>query len=300
MSSALSGLGTSSQTQQANQNANTTSQTNPYGLTQGPLSSLISEINNANNGEFSGNGLPYGLPSADVANYQQAMGNVSQMPNFGPAAAQTASNILQTGGDPTGILRSEAANLNPAAQMGRGDMSGLDPTQTPGMANVLKTIQNDVQNSVNSQFAGAGRSLSGLNQQTLARGLSQGEAVPLLNQYNQNFSNMLGANSQLGNVQSGAMGNIGQAFNFANAAPGLAAQGPLTQEAIQQQMLSQPFNYIQNAENLINPIAGLGGTVTGTQTANTQGSGTATNSALSQLGQGLGLLNPLGSFLGSL
>ncbi len=299
MSSSLSGLGTSSQTQQAAQNANTTSQTNPYGPTQNVLSSLIGEIGGANAGTFS-NGVPNGIPTVDYGNYQSAMNNVNQIPNFGPAAAQTASNVLQTGGDPTGILRSEAQNLNPLAQLGRGDMSGLDPTQTPGMANVLKTIQNDVQNSVNGQFAGAGRSLSGLNQQTLARGLSQGEAVPLLNQYNSNISNMLGANSQLSGVQGGAMTNIGNAFNFANAAPGLAAQGPLTSEAIQQQMMAQPFNYIQNAENLINPIAGLGGTVTGAQAAQTQGSGTATNSALSQLGQGLGLLNPLGSFLGSL
>ncbi len=297
MGSSISGLGTSSQTQQANQAANTTSQTNPYGPSEGVLSSLIQAINNQsaplNNGGA-------GLRPNETANYQQAINNVGQIPNFGPAAAQTASNILQTGGDPTGILRSQASNLNPLAQLGRGDMSGLDPTRTPGMQNVLDTIRSDISNQVNGQFAGAGRSLSGLNTQALSRGISQGEAVPLLNQYNQNISNMLGANNQLGGVQSGAMGNIGQAFNFANAAPGLASQGPLTSEAITQQQNLQPFNYIGAATNLINPIAGLGGTVSGSQAANTQGSGTATNSALSQLGQGLGLLNPLGAFLGSL
>ncbi len=228
------------------------------------------------------------------------LGHILALPNFGPAAAQTASNILQTGGDPTGILRREATNLNPIAGMGANNGAGLDPTQTPGMANVLKTIQNDISNQVNSQFAGAGRSLSGLNEQTLSRGLAQGEAVPLLNQYNQNFANMLGANQQLGNVQGSAMGNIGQAFNYAQAAPGLATQIPMSKEALTQQQNLEPFQYLGTAENLINPIAGLGGTASGQQYTNQTGSGTATNSLLSQIGQGLGLLNPLGSFLGTL
>ncbi len=168
------------------------------------------------------------------------------------------------------------------------------------MANVLKTIQNDISNQVNGQFAGAGRSLSGLNEQTLSRGLAQGEAVPLLNQYNQNFANMLGANQQLGNVQSGAMSNIGQAFNYAQAAPGLAQLNPMTMESLQQQKTLQPLNYAGAVENLINPIAGLGGSANGFQTTNQAGTGTATNSLLSQLGQGLGLINPLGAFLGTL
>ena len=42
-------------------------------------------------------------------------------------------------------------------------------------------------------FAGAGRDLSGLNTQTLARGLSQGEGQLVANQYNANVANQLGA-----------------------------------------------------------------------------------------------------------
>ncbi len=294
-----SGLGTSSQTFGASGASNQASQTNPYGPAQQPLSNLLALTNNElENGGSAGLG-PY-LGAQDLANYSQGQSNLSQLPNFGNAAAQTAGNILQTGGDPTGILRREASNLNPTAGMGANNGAGLDPTQTPGMANVLKTIQNDVSNQINGQFAGAGRSLSGLNTQTLARGLSQGEAVPLLNQYNQNFANMLGANQQLGNVQSGAMGNINNAFNYAQAAPGLATQVPQASLALQQQQNMQPFQYLAAAENLINPIAGLGGTASGSQNTSQSGSGTATNSLLSQIGQGLGLLNPLGSFLGTL
>lgn len=283
MSNPLGGLGTSSQTQNSQVAGQTASQTNPYGPTQAPLSQLISDIGASN---------PYGgfLFPQETANYDKAQANVNQLPNFGPAASQTAANFLQTGGDPTGILRGEAANLNPIAQ------ENVDPTQTPGMANVLKTIQADTENAVNGQFAGAGRSLSGLNTQTLARGLSQGEAVPLLNQYNQNIQNKLGANSALGGVQSGAVGNIGQAFNFANAAPGLASLNPLTAESIFQQERNQPNAYIAQIENLINPIAGLGGTTAGQANSASQGSGSATGSVLQQLGQGLGLLNPIANF----
>ncbi len=281
-----SGLGTSSQTFGASGNSNQASQTNPYGPATPELGQILAQVGAL--------GTQSAYNPNEINAFNQAGNSAMALPNFGPAASQTASNILQTGGDPTGILRREASNLNPTAS------GSLDPTQTPGMANVLKTIQNDVSNQVNSQFAGAGRSLSGLNEQTLARGLSQGEAVPLLNQYNQNFANMLGSNQQLGNVQSGAMGNIGNAFNIASSAPGLATAAPLTAASAYNSAQLQPFQYLGAESNIVNPIAGLGGTATGSQNTSQSGSGTATNSLLSQIGQGLGLLNPLGSFLGTL
>ena len=293
-----SGLGTSSQNFNASGTSNNTSNVSPYAPTVGGLQSIVNQIQ------------PYavaGLGSGEVQNYQNARNNISQLPNFGPAAAQTASNIFQTGGDPTGLLRSSAlglegniSNLQPYATQ------NLDPTKTPGMQAVLDTIKNDISNQVNGQFAGAGRSLSGLNEQTLARGLAQGEAVPLLNQYNQNFANMIGANNsqagyqgQLGNISQQAMSNLGQGANFAQMAPQLAQLNPMMIESLVQQQRMQPLNYLAQAENMLNPIAGLGGTTVGQQQTPQSGSGTATNSLLSQLGQGLGLLNPLGKFLGT-
>lgn len=287
-----SGLGTSSQTFGASGGSNQQSATNPWKPAQQSLKDIINQANSIYAVQRGGD-LGGGLTPQEAAPYYQAVGNVNQLPNFGPAAAQTASNFLQTGGDPTGILRREASNLNPIAS------GPLDPRQTPGMSDVLDTIKNDISNQVNSQFAGAGRSLSGLNTQALSRGLAQGEAVPLLNQYNQNFANMLGANQQLGNVQNSAVGNIGQGFNYAQMAPQLAALNPMTAANIMQQANLAPFNNLAARAGIISPIAGLGGSFFGSQQTNQQGSGTATNSLLSQLAQGLGLLNPLGKFLGT-
>ncbi len=266
--------GTSGQTFNVTGGTNNQSQTNPWGPAQGSLSNILASANaglaNAGGGQ---------LNALNNAMYKQADQQLSQIPNFGGAAAQAAGNYLQTGGDPTGILRRESG------QIGYG-------ADSPGMKDVLKTIQNDVSNQVNGQFAGAGRSLSGLNTQTLARGLSQGEAVPLLNQYNQNIANQMG-------IQGAATQNIGQGFNFAQAAPGLASQVPMARNALDTQRRTQQASILGAYENLINPIAGLGGTSQGSQQNNQAGQGTATNSLLSQLGQIGGLLGPFGNLLGT-
>ena len=269
----MSGLGTSSQNV-TGQNA-TVSQTNPWPAAIPGLEGLV--------GNATGNFMAMGQGNNNAfenSMYKQADQNLAQMPNFGPAAAQTAANYLQTGGDPTGLLRSESNSI------GIGD-----PQNAPGMQNVLNTIQNDVSNQINGQFAGAGRSLSGLNEQTLARGLSQGEAVPLLNQYNQDIANQLG-------IQSAASGNIQTGLQDASQGPQLAQQVPMARNALNVQYRDQPASIIGAYENLINPIAGLGGTSQGNNTY--QMNGQATNSILGQLGQVGGLLGPFGNLLGTI
>ncbi len=126
-----------------------------------------------------------------------------------------------------------------------------------------------------------------MNTQTLARGLSQGEAVPLLNQYNQDIANQLGIQGQM-------VGNIGQGFNYANMAPGLTSAKANAVSGLTQQQRSLPYQLLAQFENVVNPVAGLGGTASGSQTSNQSGLGTATNSLLSQLGQAAGLFGPFG------
>lgn len=229
------------------------------------------------------NGILSGI-QGQVGNYQpnaqeqtalsQISNNAQSLPNFGPQATDLANKYI--GGDPSGLLspalQQYQQTLNPIAN------ASLDPTQTPGMRQLLETIRADVGNSVNGMFAGAGRDLSGLNQQTLARGIAQGEAAPLLAQYNQNVSNVSGAAGNLYNAAgqtASAMGqNQGQGFNFANLIPQMQNAGPIGVLAANAASRSLPLENLGMLANLTVPIAGLGQQSSGSGSANMTGSNT--------------------------
>jgi hypothetical protein len=254
----MSGMGTSQQnTQQAQQ-----SQSAPWQPAQGNLLGILSGI-----GGQLGNYQPTGAENNALSQWQQ---NAAGLQNFTGQATNAANRFMT--GDPTGLL-------GPAYQQYQNAMNpianaSLDPTQTPGMSNLLSTIRNDVSNNVNSEFAGAGRSMSGLNTQALARGISQGEAAPLLGQYNQNVSNRMGAAGGLmgaGLGTAGAMNQAtGQGFGMAGTLPGFAAQGPQAQLAASQAQRMLPLQNLGALENLTVPIAGLGGQSSGTSVGQTQ------------------------------
>ena len=223
---------------------------------------------------------------ATNATEQGALGTLSQnaqnQPNYGGQVNQLAGQYL--GGDPSGLLR-------PGLQQYQQQLGGIanqnnDPMQTPGMQGVLNTIRSDVGNSVNSQFAGAGRDLSGMNQQALARGISQGEAVPLLNQYNQNVQAQTGAAGSLygaAGQTAGAIGaNQGQGVGYAGAGQQLQNAPAMAQLQAQAAMRGLPLNNLGMLENLTVPIAGLGGQSQG------QAQGTQTMSPWQMMMQGIG------------
>jgi hypothetical protein len=220
------------------------------------------------------------LPQAtDLANTLFAGGNAqAQAPMVGDAYQQ---------------YRSE---LNPYLQA-----SFLDPRSTPGFADALAAANADITNQVNGMFAGAGRDLSGLNTQALARGLSQGEGQLISNQYNANVANQLGAMGSLygaGNTTAGLLSSLNQQ-DLANRQAGLGvastgqsfANMPYEQQlAAAAQARGIPLQTLQTLAQLGVPIAGLGssfanigatsgttsGTQTGTQIGNTTGASTQT------------------------
>lgn len=269
----MSGAGTSSTT--TNQGTTTA----PWAPTQ---QSLLGDLTTADN-------LPSQLnsPTSQDAMFADAGNLAQELPNPGTAAANLGSNFM--GGDPQGTLASGLNNytstVSPIANM------NTNPTTNPETQQLLQAIQDQTTQSINSQFAGAGRSGSGYNTKDLAMGLSEGEAPTLFNQYNQNVANVLGASSGLLNADQST-----QSLENANQQTGLnmtAAAQPLSQLPSQtaQTAYNAPATSAAQVaglgENLTIPIAGLGGATTGA------GSGTATNSTLSQLQQ-------LGSLLGSL
>jgi hypothetical protein len=152
-------------------------------------------------------------------------------------------------------------------------------------------------------FAGAGRDLSGLNQQALARGISQGEAPVIVGQYNQNVANrMNAANGLLSGAQSTATTNSGlQQTQYGNQLAGVtngasmignaANASPNAQLAAAAQAFGIPIQNLAQLEALTVPIAGLGKDYKGSTDSSSVGYSTA--SPLTQIAQGVGIFNGL-------
>lgn len=276
--------GTSSSTQRTSQEQQGQSTTSPWAPAQGILSNILSGIGSQS--------------AAPTTAQNNALGTIQQnaqgAQNYGGQATDLANQLMAGGGaqQNAGILGSAYQNyqnqLNPIANQNN------DPTQAPGMQALLDTIRQDVGNQINGQFAAAGRDMSGLNQQSLARGISQGEAVPLLNQYNQNVQNQMGAAGAL----YGAGGQTAQGlqgFNqqgFANQGQGLdtaingipAAQNNQANQVLQagQQAYQLPLQNLGMLSNLTIPIAGLGSQNNSSGTSSGMSQGTQTMSGLQQ------------------
>ena len=276
--------GSSQQSQSVN--AVDTSQ-NPWLPSQPILKGILSGIQ----GQL-GN---YQTNPTEQAALTSLLGNAQNVGNFGAQANDITGKFF--GGDPSGLLNPALQSYNTAVSpIATGD---LDPMKTPGIRNLLDTIRSDVSGSVNSQFAGAGRDLSGKNQEYLARGISAGYAAPLLNQYNQNVSNRMGAARGLydaaGNTASALGANQQQGFNLATALPQVAAAGPMGVLSASNLARILPLQNLGMLENLTVPIAGLGseGSQRGTASSNTQGTQTA-----SPMQTALGWSNVFGNLFG--
>lgn len=253
------------------------SETNPWAPTQGLLNGVIGGIN----GQV-GNAAPTGAENGALSSIMQ---NAQGAQNYGGQATSLANSLMAGGGTGAnaGMLGDAYKNyqqqLSPYA-----NGQNLDPSQNPATAAMIDRITNQVGNSINGQFAGAGRDMSGMNQKAIASGLSEGLAPTLFGQYNQNVQNQLGAAGSLFNAGGQTASGL-QNFNqqgFQNQATGLdtalngipAAQNNQSNQILQAQAQARglPLQNLGMLEGLTIPLAGLGGTSSGTSTGNTQGS----------------------------
>jgi len=272
---------------------------------------LLQQFQNASTGASSGTTSPWAaaqpflggilaqlqgaLPTAAITPAEEnalerlsaSSGYISQ---FLPATTGLASNLLAGGNAQAyaplaqGAYSQYAAQLNPYLQS-----SFLDPRNTPGFADVLAATNADITNQVNGMFAGAGRDLSGLNQQALARGLAQGEGALIANQYNQNVAKALDAMQSTygaGNTTAGLLSSLNQqALANQQAGLGVAQTGQNFAAAPYQAQLAEeaarrsiPLAALQTVVGMGVPLAGLGSTTTGATSA-TQGGSTSSTQA---------------------
>ncbi len=265
-------MGTSKSTQNSSQQSTATQ--NPWAQSMPAVEGILNAVNSQ-----VGSWMPTSAENGALGTIQN---NAQGAQNYGGQATSLANDLM---GGATG---SNAAMMNKAYTDYQGQLNPylnpdyLDPTKSPGMQGLLNTIRSDVSNQVNGQFAGAGRDMSGLNMQTLARGISQGEAAPLLGQYNANVATQRGAQDAAygaGNNTAGLLQGLTQQ-DFNNRFQGLdtALNGiPLAQNNQANQILQagqtargMPLQNLGMLEGLTIPLAGLGGTT------NTTGTGTQT------------------------
>jgi hypothetical protein len=204
-------------------------------------------------------------------------GAIAQLTQMGQAGNPYASDI---GSAATDLLHGGGAmNYAPTVQnaydtyraqtMPLASNTNYDPYSTPGFSDALKTSNGDITNNIQSLFAAGGRDLSGMNVQTLARGLSQGNSQAIANQYNQNVANQQGASGNLfnaGNTTGTTLANMNQAANAnkaqgvqtANAATAAQTWGP--QQVLQAQQLAQsiPMTNLGLLTQIGVPLAALG------------------------------------------
>lgn len=264
----MSGSGDSKQTTQQQ------SQTQPWAPAQPFLQGVLGQ-------------LQTGLGKTGLtSNENNALDTITQnAQNFGqyaPAIQDYAKSLLGGGG-----ANAQAGNIqsgydrfvnqtNPLASN-----TDYNPYNTPGFKDAINTLTGDITQGINGQFAAAGRDFSGANQQALSRGLTQGLAPVIAQQYNQNVANQQnaanalygGSNTNAGllsGLQQQYLQNQGAGVGAAGAANDAANAGPNATLAAEAARRGIPVQALGLLANIGIPIAGLGSQSSGTSTTNYQ------------------------------
>lgn len=274
------------------------SQTTPYAPAKAGVDSLLSN-------------LTAQIPAAGMTGVENnaldaLAANAASGNPYAGQIGDLASRLLSGGGamDQAGNVSSGLADYNRRlGGIADGDMLRADGN--PLLRGYLDTIGNDVSNRVNGMFAAAGRDMSGANLGTLARGISEGTAPILANQYNTDVQNMMNAAGSLygaGNTTAGLLSGLnqqdlanrqagGEASTVAQQAKDSAAQRALQVEQMRRDI---PTSNYANLLGTIAPVAQAFGTTDATQKT-TGGQSTASQILGGVLG-GAGLLGKLGAF----
>ena len=263
------------------------SQLTPWAPAQGGIQNILAALSPST----SSLGM---TPQVNQA-FSQLEANASN-PNPLAAPAMNAGTTLLNGGanfgQATGILGN---TYNTVADALSPYTSGnaMDPSRNPALAQQLQTVATQAQNTINPEFAAAGRLGSPANAQALAQGIALGDSGILQNA----AANQIGAANALsgaGNATAGNLGNLdvgnagilGQGINAAaNAynAQNLAPQALLA-AALQQARL--PISNAASMMGILSPVAAQFGQQNGSGTSE----GTSTMSGAQQfasIGQGL-------------
>lgn len=258
----------------------TTSQqstTNPWEPAQGTMTGILGQLNSY-------------LPQTGMTGTQSNALNTIEQNNatagqYNPAIQSYTTSMLNGGGalNQAGAVNQNYLDYQKATQP-LASNTNYNPYDTPGFKDALNTTVADITNSTNGQFAAAGRDFSGMNSQTLGRGIMQGVAPTIAAQYNQNVQNQQGAAGNLynaGNTNAGIQSGLQQLYNtnrgtgVSSVASGLDAmnQGSKSTLAAEAEKLGIPLQNLGMLAQIGVPIAGLGSQSSGTSNTTNQMSG---------------------------
>jgi hypothetical protein len=208
-----------------------------------------------------------GLTPGQTAAFGELKTNALQGSPWVAQQSQLAGDLYGTA-DRTGIVGDAYSGL----QSQLGDYASgkyLDPMSNPQMQAMLQQVGDDAANRVNAQFAGAGRDLSGANQQAVGRGVTQAQLPLLLDQYNraqgQQFDaakTLYGAGASTADVLSNLDAQRA-ALRGQGAAAGQTAQDQQNAGAertidLEQMMKTLPYEELGQLASLLFPAGQLG------------------------------------------
>lgn len=263
----MGGQSSSIQTQQ--------SQTAPWAAAQPMLQGILNQLGTGLNNT--------GLTGAETGALNTLQSNATLGNPYAGQIGGYAQSLLNGGGAnaQAGNVQDNLATLQrQLAPYANGNMVGSNSA----LAAQLAQIQSDVANSVNSQFAAAGRDLSGANQMAYGRGVAAAEAPVIAAQYNQDVANQFNAANALYNagnatantlsgMQQNYLANQGQGVTAAQSALDARNYGANATLAEEAQRRGIPVQALSLLAQIGVPIAQLGQQSTGTTKTNEQMSG---------------------------
>jgi hypothetical protein len=254
-------------------------------------------------------GLDTSVTPAQTAAASTLSSEAGSLPEMGSDITATLQKMFGSDTTPqVGMLNTAYGNmqrsLNPLT-----DPNNLNPYNTPGFSDALKTLTSDITNNVKGVYSGAGRDPSGAGSfaQSLSRGLMQGEAPVVASQYNANvgaLENSANALENAGVTTAGAITGQNQVpITNASGAVSLipaATTGATAPGAAQLAAANTGYNLpYGNLAALLQPaiaLGALGQQSSGTGTSTTQGSSSPFSNILGGLMGGTGILSNMGAF----
>lgn len=264
------------------------SKTNPWSVTIPFLKDYLGTL------QSTANANPVGPTQDQTAAVDTLKANAQAgNPFYGQISDLAASQFASP--DRTGDLTRAYGTLQTnLADVASGKNQSLnDPT----LQAALRQVRSDAANSVNAQFAGAGRDLSGANQMAVGRGVTAAEAPLLLSWLQGQQGRTDAANQALFNAGAGTSTGLAgldaarnaiqsQGVGTADAVQTARDQGANTILNLDQQMKDMPFADLAQVANILFPMAQLGSQQVGASNTKSSGFGIS----IGDIGKGIAAL----------